>query len=84
MKSKERLITIGEIAKRAKEMGILVFDVFSLLMDLKLADEVFDLNLEELKIADDQNFSHDIMGIQNHIDRENKSFFNNFLPRFSS
>ncbi len=36
MKSKERLVTIGEIAKRAKEMGILVFDVFSLVMDLNL------------------------------------------------
>ncbi|MBO0423418.1 hypothetical protein JZO84_11085 [Enterococcus plantarum] len=64
-------------------MGILVFDIISLVMDLKLADEVFELNLEELKIADNQNFSHDIIGIQNHIDREDKSFSDNFLPRFS-
>lgn len=81
---KERLERIIEIAKKAEGMGLLGFSRLTLIMDLKLADEKFDLDLHELINADDMNFSHDIVEIQNNVDRENKEFENYFLPRFAS
>jgi NAD+ synthase len=49
----------------------------------KYGDGGCDLNLEGLLNADDFNFSHDICGIHNNLDRENKKLNNNFLPRFA-
>jgi hypothetical protein len=42
-----------------------------------------DLDLEALLKADDFNFSHDIAGIHNHLNRETKKLDNWFLPRFA-
>lgn len=64
-------------------MGILAFDKMSLLMDLEVATEKFNLRLEELSNADAFNFAHDICGIQNNINRVTKEFENFFIPRFS-
>lgn len=80
---KERLKIIFRVARKAKEKGLLMFDVLSLVMDLKMADEYFCLRLADLIETDDSNFAHDIVEIQNHIDRKNKVFINGFIPRFS-
>lgn len=81
MKKEERLLLI-EIAKRADNKGILMFDRLSLMMDLEIAMEQFNLKLNDLLNADDFNFCHDICGIQNHINRETREIENFFVPRF--
>ena len=80
--TKDRFLLRAMIAQRAENMNLLMFDRLSLMMDLEEADKQFNLKLEELLNADDLNFSHDIAGIQNNINRETKDF-NFFVPRFS-
>ena len=81
--TKEKFELIIAIAKRAEEMGILAFDRMSLTMDLEATNEEFNLRLQELLNADDSNFAHDIVGIQNNINRETKKMGNMFVPRYS-
>lgn len=75
---------MGDIAKRADEMNLLMFDRMSLIMDLEVATREFNLRLEELLNADNFNFSHDVVGIQQNIDRENVKMNGVFVPRFAS
>lgn len=84
MSKKERIEKIVEIAKRAEERGLLAFDRMSLIMDLQHTDEEFHLRLDELLNADNFNFAHDIVGIQNNFNRQTKKMDNLFVPRFSS
>lgn len=76
--------TIIKIAKRAESMNLLMFDRLSLILDLECAAEKFNLRLGELLNADNLNFTHDICGIQNHINRRTMQFENHFIPRYSS
>lgn len=78
------MLTIAEIAKRADEKGLLMFDRMSLIMDIQAAHEQFKLKLDKLLEADDYNFSHDIVGIQQNINRKTKEIENYFLPRYAS
>ena len=80
---KERLELIMKIAERAEELDLLMFDRLSLIMDLDFADSKFNLRLKELLNADNFNFSHDIVGIQQNIDRQNKTMSDFFVPRFA-
>ena len=80
---KERLELIMKIAERAEELDLLMFDRLSLIMDLDFADSKFNLRLKELLNADNVNFSHDIVGIQQNIDRQNKTMSDFFVPRFA-
>lgn len=41
------------------------------------------LDLQQLLDADDFNFSHDVFGIREHLDRETGKLKNCFSPRFS-
>lgn len=82
-KSKSDLLIITKIVERADNMGLMYFDRLSLIMDLQCANEKFNLRLDEFLKADDFNFSHDISGIQHHIDRNTKTFQNCFVPRFA-
>ena len=74
-----------QIAERAEKIGIYDGERQSLIMDLESADKKFMLRLDELLNADDFNFSHDIIGIVNHIDRSSfpATNFNHFVPRFA-
>lgn len=81
--NKEKFELIVEIAERAEELGLLMFDRFSLIMDLEVASDEFNLRLEQLLNADKSNFIHDICGIQNNINRQTKKFENFFIPRYS-
>ncbi|MBS7576951.1 MULTISPECIES: hypothetical protein [unclassified Enterococcus] len=82
--NREKMNLISEIVERAEKEGLLLFDRIGLIIDLKLAVKHFDLKLNDLLNADSENFTHDIVGIQNNIDRENKIFDSMFLPRFSN
>lgn len=82
--TKDEKLKIVEIAKRAEEKGLLMFDRLSLIMDVETAHEQFKLKLDELLEADDYNFSHDIIGIQQNINRNTKVIENCFLPRYAS
>lgn len=53
-------------------------------MDIETAHEQFKLKLNELLAADDVNFLHDIVGIQNNIDRKKKEIGNCFVPRYAT
>ena len=48
------------------------------------AEKHWHLRLQVWLAAPDFDFIHDFVGIQNHIDRINKTFDNRFLPRFAS
>lgn len=83
MTEKEKFELIVKIAKRAEEMDLVMFDRISLIMDLECADEEFDLRLEELLAADNFNFSHDVAGIQNNLNRQKRKMGNTFVPRYA-
>jgi hypothetical protein len=81
--SKEEHLLIGKIVKRAvKELeGIVVMD---LNMDISATHlNGTPLDLEKLLAFDDFNFSHDIYGIMDTIDRTNGQLAHGFLPRCS-
>jgi hypothetical protein len=82
--TKESYTTIMEIVKRADEMKLLMFDRMSLMMDLECVTTKIGLRLNDLLNADNFNFSHDIAGIQNNLNRQTKELENFFLPRFAS
>lgn len=83
-KQREDTVIIAQIVGRADNLGLLMDDRISLMMDLDLANKQFDLRLTELFEADNFNFTHDILGIQNNIDRRTKTFINCFVPRFAN
>ncbi len=74
---------ISKIVERANGNNLIHFSKFSLTMDLELATEAFNLDLDGMIEASDLDFGHDILGIQNHINRETKKFENCFVPRFA-
>jgi len=84
MNNEETFLKIVDIVKRAEEKNLLMFDRMSLIMDLECANEEFNLRLEDLLNADDFNFAHDIVGIQNNLNREERKMGSQFVPRFAS
>lgn len=81
--SRDEKMVVVEIAKRADALGIMMFDRMSLMMDVEAVHAEIGLKLDELLNADDMNFTHDIVGIQNNLDRESKKLQNFFLPRYA-
>lgn len=86
MKTKEKMMMYVEIAKRAEKLDLYHGERHTLLMDLESADLVFNLRLEDLLNADDLNFSHDVVGIVNNINRNTfpATDFNLFVPRYAN
>lgn len=74
---------IESIAKRADKLHLVASDKISLMMDLECATEEFDLRLTEFLNTDNFNFSHDIVGIQNNINRQTRKIEGLFVPRFA-
>ncbi|MCL2062055.1 MAG: hypothetical protein FWH03_05465 [Firmicutes bacterium] len=75
---------LGAIRKRAAMLDLChITESMQLEMDMELAFKYFNLNLDKLLRADDLNFTHDICGIQKHINRQTKTFDDCFVPRFS-
>lgn len=83
MVAKERIDLMVAIAERAEDKDLIASDRISLIMDLECADEEFHLRLEEFLNTDPFNFSHDIVGIQRHLNRETRQMENCFVPRFA-
>ena len=81
--NKEEYLLIVEIAKRAEEMDLLMFDRLSLIMDIENVHKEIGLNLTEMLNAGDFDFAHDVVGIQQNFDRRSKKLTNLFLPRFA-
>ena len=81
--TKEKLRLITDIVERADELYIMQSSKETLTIDLVIADEEFDLKLEQLLFADDFNFIHEVVGIQQNVDRENKKMNGEFIPRYA-
>lgn len=69
-----------EIFERAKFPPL---DELGLMMDLSAAHATCPLRLVELADADPFNFSHDIGGIQRHLNRKTGYLEDGFLPRYA-
>lgn len=82
---REKSKKYGSICARAKAMGIMQGDVIGALMDIESADRRFNLRLDKFLEADNFNFAHDFIGIQNNIIREHfpATDFGYFIPRFA-
>lgn len=82
---KERNRKYGAICARAKAMGIMQGDAIGAIMDIDSADQRFNLRLDEFLEADDFNFAHDFIGIQENIVRGRfpATDFGYFVPRFA-
>ena len=53
------------------------------MMDIEVVHDSVGLQLENLLNADDENFTHDLVGIANHLNRETKQLEDCFSPRYS-
>ena len=86
MKTKEKMMMYVEIAKRAEKLDLYHGERHTLLMDLESADLTFNLRLEDLLNADDLNFSHDVLGIVNNVNRNTfpATDFGLFVPRYAN
>lgn len=69
------------VLDRVLKEGLTYSDRLSMLMDLEVACEQFNLDLKELLSFNRFNFAHDILGIAGHINRRTKHIENCFLPR---
>lgn len=82
---KKRNRKYGAICARAKAMGIMQGDAIGAIMNIDSADQRFNLRLDEFLEADDFNFAHDFIGIQENIVRGRfpATDFGYFVPRFA-
>lgn len=78
---------VGCIIERARglyeKLGLFVPTRLELYMDLSAVNAEMPLRLEELAGADDANFSHDIGGIRQHLNRITGKLGDCFVPRFT-
>lgn len=85
--TKRETILIKEIAKRAVELcakhGLGKWKISDAVMDVTCAHQDCGLRLDDLPIADDFNFAHDVFGINRHLDHNTLKLTDYFLPRFS-
>lgn len=79
----DRFNTIVKIAERAEKLGIGIGDRATRILDIEFTDKQFNLRLEEFFNADDENFCHDFVGIQRHMDRHRCMIADLFVPRFA-
>jgi hypothetical protein len=88
------LVTVRQIVRRALEPGTPLaaaleqmgtLSPIELEMDLVAVHmNVCALRLDELLLADEFNFSHDILGIRRHLNRQTGELGNCFMPRFAT
>ena len=86
-RSKTVMTVIWEIADRA----VLLYDSHNIpvnrlnvMMDISTCHfHAQRLRLDDLLVADDFNFLHDVAGINKHLDHETKQLRDCFSPRFS-
>lgn len=86
METRTQIELISQIANRAMalfEKHGISEDKLSVMMDIEYVNEVNPLRLNELLLAPEGDFSHDMFGIREHFDRQNKRLLNCFAPRYS-
>ena len=72
---------ILKVVARARKLGV-CSDPLSLTMDLEAVHNLgCALDLDKLLGFDDGNFAHDVMGVSAHIDRDNGTLTDCFVPR---
>ncbi len=77
----EEKAVVRIVSRAADEFDI---DRLDLRMDLSCIHSHTPLRLAELAEADGLNFSHDILGIRNRLDRETGELVGFFRPRFAA
>ena len=84
-RNNERPSKYSAICRRAEAMRILQTGRIEALMDIESAEQKFNLRLDDLLEANDFNFAHDFIGIQNNIERDGFPAidFGLFVPRFA-
>ena len=76
---------IAKIVNRAMALGIEGYDRMTCGMDLTACHaNGCELNLNALLAAKDFDFTHDILGIRQHINRETGELENCFAPRYAA
>lgn len=83
MNEKERIDLIDKIVTRAADMGIGTGYRVTQFMDMRNADKQFSLRLTDMLNASPLDFTHDYVGIQQHMNRLTGRIEDLFLPRFS-
>lgn len=83
MLDKEQTQLTIKIVNRAEKLGLMQCDRITAFLDLEKATEHFNLRLADMLIADNFNFAHDFIQIQNEINRETGKFSGRFVPRFA-
>lgn len=82
--TKDEAILIGQIIKRAINIGINVGDRLSVHMDISACiAQGCPMKLQEWLDAPDFDFAHDFNGIRRHINRQTGALEDFFLPRFA-
>ena len=81
--SKEEREIVISIVYRATQLGIYDDDIDAD-MDISAVHATCPLRLADLLAADNFNFSHDMRGIQHHLNRKTGKLENFFLPRFAA
>ena len=83
--NRERFEQRMRVVERAERMGIVDWREarFNRVMDLDFADRQFDLRLDLMLEAPDEDFAHDWIGIHTHINRETCKVEDCFVPRYA-
>lgn len=76
---------IKAIAKRVMRVSNLDWDMTHIIMDLTACHlNGCPLDLEAMKNGSDFDLMHDVLGINHHLNRDNGTLENCFLPRFAA
>ena len=84
--NKDDIRTISKIAARAVEIARKQgadYSQTTAMIDLEKCHAQMPLDLDALLAADNFNFTHDVFGIANHIDRETGIVGDCFVPRYA-
>lgn len=86
--SRSDMEVIAAIGKRARALArghdVDYTDMTTILMDITACHvNGTPLRLEELLVAPDFDFAHDVFGIRRHIDRKTGALGGSFLPRYA-
>ena len=81
--SKEETELAMKIVERIEAVSIDKIDRMSTMMDIEATHIDCPLDLQGLLDADFIDFSHDIMGIRQHLNRETGKLEGGFVPRYA-
>jgi len=75
---------MNRIVDRAVQMQLIQREPIALMMDMAAVHKnCTEIDFVELLAAEDGDFTHDILGIQQHINRSTGKLEDDFLPRYA-